>query len=429
MMFSYLGWTKQQGWWVVAHVLVLGALYFEQMATPALLVFLAVLLGVMLTTQAAKPLNRVQKAWIAVAVAYAGVLIASFFIHLPVTDDGVWRLSSYAFILLLAGAFYVQTRIEITLNMVLSLLLASVTYASLVFVIELNHYGFRLLSDDMVRLGQHVSDIGGYAYLVMGSLLVMPWLIFSYFHKKRLFLILLIASMFLLLYVVLGKGRTSLLFLPIALLALVYGSARLALTRKRLWSLVALVMSMMLVVFAVSYDRIKALSQDLTLIIQHKDYNTSMGLRLVMYEVGMDIVVDHPILGVGLSHFKEEKSERVDLDVFALPQEIQKAVVSFTQIHNQFLMDSIFAGIFGLVALLFFLGYPFWRYLCYFQNSQNITDGIFAMSSMLFIGYTIFTGLFGSVFTYTYSSIFYMMINGLLLGYLSQQGFSKESKV
>jgi hypothetical protein len=184
MMFSYLGWTKQQGWWVVAHVLVLGALYFEQMATPALLVFLAVLLGVMLTTQAAKPLNSVQKAWITVAVAYAGVLIASFFIHLPVTDDGVWRLSSYAFILLLAGAFYVQTRIEITLNMVLSLLLASVVYASLVFVIELSHFGMILFSNENYRLGQFISDYGGYANLVMGTLIAFVS-IFMFYHNKK----------------------------------------------------------------------------------------------------------------------------------------------------------------------------------------------------------------------------------------------------
>jgi O-antigen ligase len=112
-----------------------------------------------------------------------------------------------------------------------------------------------------------------------------------------------------------------------------------------------------------------------------------------------------------------------------LPADGKQNVSNYTHIHNQFLMDMMLAGFFGLVTLLFFVLYPLWIYMKAYRQSNDSAVRLFALSGIVFVGYAIFTSLFGCVFTYTYSSIFYMIINGLLLGYLSQQGFSKESKV
>jgi O-antigen ligase len=421
MIFSHFDWNKQQGWWVIAHALVLGALYFEQMATPALLVFLAVLLGVMLTTETSQPLNKVQKGWIAVSVAYASVLIASFFIHLPITDDGVWRLSSYAFILLLAGAFYLQTRIKIKINMILSLLLVSVVYASLVFALELSHYGWALWTGN-IRLGGYVSDYGGYANLVMGTLIVLIGL-FGLVGSKKLQSFVFVSISVLVVFVMLGGGRTSIWYMIVLVLGLLWFLLNRnnisAIPAKSEWYWLLGGVLVLMLTLGLTHQRIYDAYQDIQKVLS-QNYNTSLGHRVVMAHIGWDIVKDSPMMGVGLNHFKEAKTLALEKRDFNLPSYGKQSVINYTHIHNQFLMDMILAGILGLLTLIAFLFYSLWCYWQFYQRSNEYEIKLLAMAGMFFIGYAVFTALFGCVFTYTYTSIFYMMMNGFILGYLAQ---------
>lgn len=429
MIFSYFNWNKQQGWWVVAHALVLGALYFESLATPALLVFLTLLFGLMLTKSVAQPLSKLQKGWISVSVAYAGVLIASFFIHLPITDDGVWRLSSYAFILLLAGAFYVQSRITITLNMVVALLFASVAYAALVFVIELNHFGLSLLTANL-RLGGYISDYGGYANFVMGTLIVMIGL-FGFVDNRKLRVFIIVSILALVLFIMLGGGRTSIWYMVVVVAGLLWflldrNASTLCAKRKWKWFVGGVLV--LILTLGLTHQRIYDAYQDIQKAVA-QDYNTSLGHRVVMAHIGWDIVKESPALGVGLNHFKEAKSRALEKSDFNLPSDGKQNLLNYTHIHNQFLMDMILAGVLGLLILIAFLFYPLWCYWQFYQRSNESKVRLLAMAGMLFVGYALFTAMFGCVFTYTYTSIFYMMINGLMLGYLSQPNFTRENKV
>jgi O-antigen ligase len=160
--------------------------------------------------------------------------------------------------------------------------------------------------------------------------------------------------------------------------------------------------------------------------MEQQDYYTSLGLRVMMYRVGLDIVKENPVMGVGLNQFKQEKAYVLQTQYQSVPEHVQEMIIGFTQIHNQFLMDAIFAGVFGIVGLLAFLGYPAWLYIQFYRKSPELSTRWIAFSGLLFIGYTLFTSLFGSVFTYTYTTILYMLINLMLIAYLTQSSADSE---
>ncbi len=403
------------------------ALYFEDLAGPAMLVFLGSMVWLAFQKGEKKPLITEQRNWMLVSVIYAGVLIASFFIHLPITDDGVWRLSSYSFILLLTAMFFLQTRHQVTPLMVFGVGFISFVYALIVFGIEWHVYGRDLLFGN-VRLGHYAAiDTGGYANFVMATLILM-FAVIGLQHNKYLKGAALVALIALLIFAVLTKGRTNIFFVPLLILLVMF-----FLVHNKFWqfksklTLISLPILLIAIVSATYFgkDRVLDAINDFEQ-LEQENYYTSMGLRVLMAKVGAQIVQENPVTGVGLNHFQDAKTDVLARSFTDVPDGVKSAVINFTQIHNQFLMDAIFAGIFGLLALLVFLGYPLWLYSRYYIQSDDIKYRMVALSGIALIGYTIFTSLFGTVFTYTYSTIMYMLVNMLLIGYLTQTNKKTE---
>lgn len=414
--------TKAQ-WIIVAmYGLAIMGLYFENLAGPAMLFFLMgmVWLGFQKTDKT--PIATEARNWMWVSIAYAGVMILSFFVHLPITDDGVWRLSSYSFILFMLGFFYLHSRYVVSPLMLLSIVVISFLYALTVFLIEFYQYGAELFSSPTIRLGEYASiDTGGYANFVMVTFLAAIGVVAL--QKNKAFRITgLVVLGCLILFAVLTKGRTNVFFLPFIFIAIVLFALHNKLFRiKPILTKLLLVVAILAVTIGalLSKDRFTETVHDFEK-MEQQDYYSSLGLRMFMYKVGIDIVQEYPIFGVGLNHFKESKVTILQQNYSATPEHVQQAVIGFTQIHNQFLMDAIFAGVFGLIALVLFLAYPAWLYFNFYRRATDLSVRWLAFSGLMFIAYTCFTGMFGTIFTYTYTTLFYMLVNMMLLGYLAQ---------
>ena len=416
-------------WVIVAmYSFAIMALYFEHLAGPAMLIFLGSMLWLGLQKGERKRLTSEQRNWLWVACIYALIMIASFFVHLPVTDDGVWRLSSYGFILLMVGMFYLQLKHQMTSIMLFSIILASFLYAITVFIIEWFYYGNQLFTSSWVRLGHYAAiDTGGYANFVMATLLVAIGVI-AIQKNYTLKLLGFVAIVLLVVFAMLTKGRTNLFYLPFVLVLMVlflWHNGFFKLKPLLTKGLVAISLIMIVTGGYLGKDRVAETVTDFQK-MEQQDYYTSLGLRVMMYRVGLDIVKENPVMGVGLNQFKQEKAYVLQTQYQSVPEHVQEMIIGFTQIHNQFLMDAIFAGVFGIVGLLAFLGYPAWLYIQFYRKSPELSTRWIAFSGLLFIGYTLFTSLFGSVFTYTYTTILYMLINLMLIAYLTQSSADSE---
>jgi O-antigen ligase len=264
-------------------------------------------------------------------------------------------------------------------------------------------------------------NYGGYANFAMGTFSIgLGVLGFARTSVERIMGFALLGLM--LLFVLLGRGRTSIWYFVIVVAVLVWHfypvlSQKIHQNYLRVL-MVAAVLSVVSVLM-LSFDRITAAYQDIDQMMQD-NYDSSLGHRSVMYRIGTEIVLEHPVLGVGLSHFKETKAAYLAQHDFQLSQEATQKIIGYTQIHNQFLMDMILSGVMGLVAIILFLFYPLWIYIWFYRRAGNQHLRLLALSGVLFIGYAVFASLFGTLFSYTYIAIFYMLINGFLIRFLVQ---------
>ena len=414
---------REQKMIVLMYLSAMVGVYFEHIASVALLIFLGVLFWLSIQKKDSVELQYSHKAFIGVSVIYGLVLLSSFVIHLPITDDGTWRLSSYSFILLLSWMFYVQLKYKMTESMMLAALIGSTVFATIVFIIEFWVFGLALLNDPWTRLGEFASiDFGGYGNFVMATLIVLVG-VAAVQKDTRLIKWLVLAAILLFVFAVLTKSRTNLLFFPFLFLGyLVFAFQNKLFKLKPMIVKLALSLGIFAVAFMayISTDRIKHAANDIQKLVDNEDYLSSLGLRVLMNKVGAQIVSENPMLGIGLNHFKSAKQEVLSRSEYSqVPQHAKDMTIGFTQIHNQFLMDMIFIGLPGLIALLLFIGYPLWFYSKIYFRQRSLANKFLALSGVMFISYTIFTGLFGSVFTYTYTSIMYMLVNAMLISYLS----------
>jgi len=134
--------------------------------------------------------------------------------------------------------------------------------------------------------------------------------------------------------------------------------------------------------------------------IMQGNLNTSIGLRLQMWEAAFILAKESPLIGLGNRHI-ERKKELVEQRL------ISSRIVHFTHYHNQFLSDFIKYGIIGLLLLLFSIFLPF--YYLKKNNNQYTWPGI------LIIGVYIIASLTDVPFQHAQTLIFYFVLMYLLL--------------
>jgi len=167
---------------------------------------------------------------------------------------------------------------------------------------------------------------------------------------------------------VLSQSRSPLIVLAVnaLMLMIVFGDLRWI---RRLW-LPTLAVVVLLAVLLASGVEVPFVSHRFQEVItnwkQVRDqgnYNSSAGLRLVIWEIGFEMWKEAPWIGHGRQFAAEEMGRRL-IEIYGIDR-------SFTHFHNFLLQSLVQSGILGTVSLLSLLGYGFWLAFKTLKISDN----------------------------------------------------------
>lgn len=112
----------------------------------------------------------------------------------------------------------------------------------------------------------------------------------------------------------------------------------------------------------------------------------SVGLRLVMYEVGIKGFLENPLTGVGVDNAEQKQRE---LSVPVMQRVYGKPIAfSKTHLHNQFIQEAFTRGILGLLSFVITLGYLlvfFGKNLKNRATQDNSSNSPWALIGLLFV--------------------------------------------
>ncbi|MBN2689535.1 MAG: O-antigen ligase family protein [Gammaproteobacteria bacterium] len=386
-------------------------LYFESVRVLAGLVFLGILVTLSFKSYQTKSyqISKMEKAWIYVAVIYAGFFIFNYFLHTPYSKDGEWRNAAPIFILWFSYWYFLSIRLNLQKQLINYVALSSIAVAVILFAVELIiadslvGYRFGLVSD-----GSRGLAATGFILPITTVLLTVLWLQ----NRSWLYFVLLLTGLLL---SGLNGSRTAFIMVMIPILA---GLAFLLIWNRtfskkiKVWAILV-IMPLLLMTAFLAKDKIKDTFTDFSA-IEKGQYMSSMGLRMAMWDTGIIALEDHWLLGVGPSDYKMHIVSVVNKMDYS--PEVKGFISGVMQIHNQYLMTSILSGVVGLMSLFFFLGYPVWVFMQSFKEGNEIAS---VVSIGLIIG-IVFVMFFGAIFTYTYTTIFYMLATSSLVSFFAK---------
>jgi len=99
---------------------------------------------------------------------------------------------------------------------------------------------------------------------------------------------------------------------------------------------------------------------------EHRDANTSVGLRLEAWRAAAMNIVEKPILGWSYKDYAAQ------LKALATKKETSESITELANTHNNYIEVWLHQGIFGLLALLALYVVPFW-FFCKRLRSPNTT--------------------------------------------------------
>jgi O-antigen ligase len=158
--------------------------------------------------------------------------------------------------------------------------------------------------------------------------------------KRKLLIALLVGAYFFNLAVIPGRsGYLAFVVLSPLILNNIFGK------RKTIW-VVAATLILVAALFSSSMvqKRVKLAVDDVKSYYKGQK-NTSVGLRLYMWDGGVRIFLDHPVIGVGTGGYKNAMMKYKDSP--GLPDVVQP--------HNSFIYVAVTHGIVGLAAFLWLL--------------------------------------------------------------------------
>lgn len=155
---------------------------------------------------------------------------------------------------------------------------------------------------------------------------------------------------------VLASGRRIMVVaLPLLTLVILWAAAHSVPRRIFRKGVAAMLVFLAVVVVLASghlWERMSRIGEEITRIEQEQDYDSSTGLRILMWKGGLLAAREAPFAGYGITG-------RMDAVRQALPEE-HRALIGFTHPHNGYLAALLDAGILGLIVLLAMSTAPVW---------------------------------------------------------------------
>lgn len=200
----------------------------------------------------------------------------------------------------------------------------------------------------------------------------------------------------------LTAGRTG----QIALILGLYVLALISFKNKFKAVFISTVLTVLLVTAAYNYsttfhDRVYDAINSTVNVIQSNDYCSSWGSRVGAYITAQDIILEHPILGAGISDNMDSFRNIVDMKY-----PYMKCIKSLQHMHNQYLQ---------VVTQLGFVGLFFFLFIFYNLGSMKLVSKEF--SNMKYLYLTVLTIAFIAevLFHRAFSLALFSFVVGLLL--------------
>ena len=385
--------------WVfyISTIMAIGPLLIERewLIKGGMIIFLS---GVvyLLSKPATVTFNTWEKNWIKIVLLYVTVAVLSFLLRPPYTDDGIWRLSAPGLMLLVLLWFVVVVRHQFQWHALKAVSLGIIVWGVVVLTWEQIVWQPDLLSVSY-KAGMYVSGYGAMGTIIpIGAGLALAVAL----HERRGKLWWFLALLGLILVLLLKKRTPFVLYgvmLSVWMGWIFIRHGGLSLYHK-------LVMGGVLIAVLgtgayLQRDLVNAAIRDYKVAVEQGNYVTSLGLRYKMFEVGVELIKQKPLTGWGQNGYKSEGLWPM-LDKKEMQPRAKSLIAKFTHLHNQFIMDWVLYGIFGIISVLLVLFYP-----VYLSWRSGLDEwGTHVLLGGLGMGVVVVM-FFGALFTYTYTTV------------------------
>ncbi len=207
------------------------------------------------------------------------------------------------------------------------------------------------------------------------------------FFKFKISLLFILLPIFIAMILTMSRN----VYIAVFICFIIYG---IVLNRKFLISFFLFLIVFWFIVPSQMKDRITSITD-----IQNNESNRS---RIMMWQVGLKMIEDHPLLGIGDNEF---------IQVYQMYKPIQISGEG-SHLHNNFLMIFATTGIFGFIGFCGFLISVFIKQISYYKKSKYEIDKLLIFGSLLaFLSFNI-AGLFEWTFgSWQVLSIFLFIIS------------------
>ncbi|PMO52020.1 hypothetical protein BCT07_04430 [Vibrio breoganii] len=162
--------------------------------------------------------------------------------------------------------------------------------------------------------------------------------------------------------------------------------------------------------------RYEQTASEVNQIIKGND-QTSIGLRLSVYKIGLNMIAEKPVLGHGKDPLAD-KWDQMLKNKEITPRE--KAVLGWN-FHNNFIEKGVVSGLFGIATMFLWLGLP----LVYAWKNHRQHFVLLSTPPLLYF----LACLTDTPATNGSSYVTYLMFVGLVIAYLNNDKHNKESEI
>ena len=332
----------------------------------------------------------------------------------------------YAHLLAVIALFFAMFYLKPSVLGIWKMLILCAMWVGLVIVFEAIYYNLLPSHWHQVRFGAIASsstiDFGIYANMLF--IILLGAFFWARMLGAKWLALLIIAIVVLFSGTILSQSRTAWIGWPEAFigwgLLFIYH-----LKSKNKSHLFILTSSLIIVFFLVVLsplknpivDRFNLAVKDVHMYLDG-DPRTSLGYRFVMYEAAIDQIKKQPLTGMSINNFETflpEATERVFAERFGINEQL-----TFTQIHNQFLMTALVRGIpVAIFSMLIFawLLYYFAKKLREFKSIESKT---LPVAGIVFTVAAFLSTLPESPFFNKVMLIYYFLIFSILI-YMNEQ--------
>lgn len=159
--------------------------------------------------------------------------------------------------------------------------------------------------------------------------------------------------------------------------------------------------------------RIARAGNEVSAFVEKGDINTSIGARLEMWRLGIQIFTENPIFGAGASEFKKQVASKI------AKKQYSEFYRWYSEPHNEYIATLSSRGLIGLVALLALLVLPlrfFWQ-VFRMRKEESAMPALAGL--ILVISFAIY-GLTASVLDMTRMVTFFAFYLGVLTSYAAR---------